>query len=467
MKREEAKQLTCLGLVGLAVALLSGCTVGPRYHKPQVAVPPAFRNTTPAQQEPAASLADLPWWEVFKDPVLQKLIRTGLERNYDVRVAAERILAAREQVGIARANELPQISVNPSYGGGKSGLIVPNVNTNVLSVTADLSYQIDLFGGLRRATEAARATLLATEESRRTVLLTLVGDIGTAYYQLLALDLQLQIARETVVAQEKSVVLTKSRADYGVATNVDWLQARQVLDAANAQIPDLERRIRITEDAISILLGDYPEDVPRGATFAAQHFPPELPAGLTSALLDRRPDIRMAEKNLMHFNAEIGVARAQFFPQISLTGSAGRSAAFTSLMTNPGTIWTYAASLLQPVFEGGRLRSNLRFAEAQERQALLTYMQTIQQAFGDVSDAMVDVQKYRAVRAQHELYVKDLDESLRLSEMRYNGGIATYLEVLDAQRSRFNEQLTLAQARGNEFQSVVQLYRALGGGWQP
>ena len=452
--------------LALCVCLLTGCTVGPNYHKPQVPVPPAFRNTTAAQQEAAASLADLPWWQVFKDPVLQNLIRTGLERNYDVRVAAEQIISAREQVGVARASQLPQISLKPSYSGGKSGLVVPNVNTNTLSVTANVSYQLDLFGGLRRATEAARATLLATEEGRRTVLLTLVGDIGTNYYQLLAQDLQLQIARDTVVAQEKSVALTKSRADYGVATNVDWLQARQVLDAANAQIPDLERQIRRTEDAISILLGNYPADVPRGATFTVDQFPPELPVGLTSALLERRPDIRKAEKNLIYYNAEIGVARAQFFPQISLTGSGGRSIAFTSLMTNPASIWTYGASMVQSVFAGGQLKSNLRYAESQERQALLTYMQTIQKAFGDVSDAVVDVQKYREVRIQNEQYVKDLTESLRLSEMRYNGGIATYLEVLDAQRSRFTEQLTLAQSRGNEFQSVVQLYRALGGGWQ-
>jgi outer membrane protein, multidrug efflux system len=458
MKRET--------LVWLAALLLGGCTVGPNYHKPQVTVPPAFRNATPPLQESSASLADLPWWEEFKDPVLQKLIRTGLERNYDARIAAEQIVAARAQVALARSNQLPQVTLNPSYTGGKTGTYVPNVNTNLETLTADLGYQLDLFGGLRRATEAARAALLATEEARRTVIVTLVSDIGSDYYQLLALDLQLQIAHETVVSQTKSVVLTKSRADAGESTNADWLQARQVLDSANAQIPALERQISRMEDAISILLGNYPEEVPRGAALTAQQMPPAVPAGLTSALLDHRPDIRKAEKILIEYNAEIGVARAQFFPQISLTGAVGRSLALTSLMNSQISIWTYAASLTQPIFEGGRLKANLHIAESEQRQALLTYMQTIQQAFGDVSDSLVDVEKYREIRLKEEEYVRDLDESVRLADMRYDGGITNYLEVLDAQRSLFAEQLTLAQFRGNEFQSLVQLYRALGGGWQ-
>jgi multidrug efflux system outer membrane protein len=220
------------------------------------------------------------------------------------------------------------------------------------------------------------------------------------------------------------------------------------------------------EDAISILLGNYPEDVPRGAILTEQQIPLAVPAGLASGLLDRRPDIRKAEKLLVESNAEIGVARAEFFPQISLTASGGRSLALTSLLTSQISIWTYAASLTQPIFEGGKLRANLHIAESQQRQALLTYTQTIQKAFGDVSDSLVDVQKYREVRLRDEEYVRDLDESVRLANLRYNGGVTNYLEVLDAQRSLFSEQLTLAQSRGNEFQSLVQRYRALGGGWQ-
>ena len=449
-----------------AFLALAGCTVGPNYHKPLIAVPPSFRNAPPPELGTADSLADLKWWEEFKDPVLQKLIRTGLARNYDVRVAAEEIIAARAQVALSRSSQLPQVTLNPSYTGGKTGDAVPNVNTNLLSVTADFSYALDLFGGLRRATEASRAALLATEEARRTVLVTLVSEIGSDYYQLLALDLQLQIAKETVISQQKSVTLTKSRADYGVATNADWLQARQVMDSAEAEIPELDRQISRMEDAISLLLGDYPEDVPRGAILTAQQVPPAVPAGLTSALLDRRPDIRKAEKLLIEYNAEIGVARAEFFPQISLTASGGRSISLTSLLTSQTSIWTYGASLTQAIFEGGKLNANLHIAESQQREALLTYTQTIQKAFGDVSDSLVDVQKYREVRIKDEEYVRDLNESVRLANLRYDGGITNYLEVLDAQRSLFTEQLTLAQSRGNEFQSLVQLYRALGGGWQ-
>jgi multidrug efflux system outer membrane protein len=458
--------MTRIVLFCLAVLALTGCTVGPNYHKPLIAVPPAFRNAPPLQPGSADSVADLKWWDEFKDPVLQKLIRTGLERNYDVRVAAEEIIAARAQVALSRSSQLPQVTLNPSYSGGKTGDAVPNVNTNLLSVTGDVSYALDLFGGLRRATEASRAALLATEEARRNVLVTLVSDIASDYYQLLALDLQLQIAKETVISQQKSVTLTKSRADYGVATNADWLQARQVMDSAEAEIPELDRQISRMEDAISLLLGDYPEDVPRGAILTAQQVPPAVPAGLTSALLDRRPDIRKAEKLLIEYNAEIGVARAEFFPQISLTASGGRSIALTSLLTSQTSIWTYGASLTQAIFEGGKLNANLHIAESQQREALLTYTQTIQKAFGDVSDSLVDVQKYREVRIKDEEYVRDLNESVRLANLRYDGGITNYLEVLDAQRSLFTEQLTLAQSRGNEFQSLVQLYRALGGGWQ-
>jgi multidrug efflux system outer membrane protein len=441
--------------------------VGPNYQRPKVALPQTFRNAAPEEQgQSPASIADLPWWQVFKDPVLQELIRTGLDRNYDVRLAAESIVAAREQVRATHANQLPQVSVDPSYTGGKNPQNGTTVNTNTLSVLADVNYELDLFGGLKRATEASRASLLATEQARRVVLLTLVSDIATDYYDLLSLDLQLQISRETVTAQQKSVKLTTSRVQYGVATKVDMLQAMQVLDSANAQIPDLERQIAREEDAISILMGNYPEAVPRGAALRDQLLPPAMPAGITSDLLERRPDIKKAENNLMYYNAEIGVARAQFFPQISLTGSFDRSQVFTSIMNNPASIWTYTASATQPIFEGGKLRANLHIAESQQRSALLTYMQTIQRAFGDVSDAIVDYEKYRDQRAKEEQYVTDLMESLRLANMRYNGGTTNYLEVLDAQRNLFAQQLSLAQIRALQFQSVVQVYRALGGGWQ-
>jgi multidrug efflux system outer membrane protein len=287
---------------------------------------------------------------------------------------------------------------------------------------------------------------------------------------LLELDLQLQITHDTVKAQEDSVRLTKYRVEHGVATKLDVLQAQQVLDSANATIPDLERQIAQDENAISILLGNYPQGIPRGRPLVEQPLPPEVPPGLPSTLIERRPDIREAEQNLVASNAEIGVAKAQFFPQISLTGSGGgafgRSSAFSSLMSSQLGIWSYGAQVSQPIFTGGALTGNLRFAKSENQQALIAYRQTIQRAFGDVSDALIGYQKFHEVRVRQENTVADLQESVRLSNMRYKGGTTTYLEVLDGQRSLFSAELTLAQARGTEYQSLVQLYRALGGGWR-
>jgi outer membrane protein, multidrug efflux system len=282
--------------------------------------------------------------------------------------------------------------------------------------------------------------------------------------------LQLQITHETVRTQVDSVKLTRLRLERGVATKLDVLQAQQVLDTANAQIPDLERQIAQEENAISILLGNYPQAVTRGLPLVEQPLPPDVPPGLPSSLIERRPDIREAEENLVAANAEIGVAKAQFFPQISLTGSGGgsfgRSSAFSSLMSSQLGIWSYGAQVSQPIFTGGALRGNLRLAQSQQRQALISYRQTIQRAFGDVSDALIGYQKLRQVRARQQDTVADLQEAVHLSIMRYQGGTTTYLEVLDGQRSLFSAELTLAQARGNEYQSLVQLYRSLGGGWQ-
>jgi multidrug efflux system outer membrane protein len=297
-----------------------------------------------------------------------------------------------------------------------------------------------------------------------------VSDVASDYFALLQLDLQLQISRDTVVTQQDSVKLTNLRLDHGVATKLDVLQAQQVLDSANASIPDLERQVAQEENAISILLGNYPQAIPRGLPLVQQPLPPEVPAGLPSSLLERRPDIREAEQDLVAANAEIGVAKAQFFPQISLTGSGGgsfgRSTAFSDLMSSQIGIWSYGAQVSQPIFTGGALRGNLRLAESQQRQALIAYRQSIQQAFGDVSDALIGYEKFHQVRVRQEDTVADLRESVRLSNLRYTGGTTTYLEVLDGQRSLFDAELTLAQARGNEYESLVQLYKVLGGGWQ-
>jgi len=399
--------------------------------------------------------------------VLQDLIRTAFKSNYDLQTAAERINQARAQVGITRSNQFPQIQGTGDFTGGKSSSAQ---TSNILTLAADASYQLDLFGSLRRATEAARAQLLGTVEARRVVVLTLVSDIANDYFQLLGLDLQLQIAVDTIKNQRDSVRLTQLRADRGVATKVDVLQAQQVLDTANAQIPDVERQIGQNEDAISILLGNYPEGVPRGRRLSEHYAPPEVPPGLTSALLERRPDIHEAEQTLIAANAEIGVAKAAFFPQISLTGSGGASVGSLSFLgtgtsANSG-LWSYGASLAQPIFTGGRLVSNLNLAKSQEREALISYRQTIQRAFGEVSDALIAYQKIREQRARQEQSVGTLQEAVRISQLRYRGGITTFLEVLDNQRSLFSAQLTLAQIRTSEYQSVVTLYKVLGGGWK-
>jgi len=457
-------------MIALAAALMTGCKVGPNYHRPNVQIPAGFRGPAGSDQgqAQAASYADLPWWQVFQDPQLQELIRTAVKQNYDLQLAVERINAARAQLAITHSNLFPQVQGEAGGTGGKEYTLQSKYNFLVLAV--DATFQLDLFGRLRRATEAARAQLLSTEDAQQTVVLTLVSDVASDYFALLDLDLQLQISRDTVKTQEDAVRLTKLQMDHGVATKLDVLQAQQVLDTANAAIPDLERQIAQEENAISILLGNYPQGVERGRPLVDQPLPPEVPPGLPSALLERRPDIREAEQNLVAANAEIGVAKAAFFPSISLTGSVGgafgRSNVFISLMSSHTGIWSYGAQLTQPIFTGGALKGNLRLAESEYQQALISYKQTIQQAFGDVSNALIAYQKYHQVRVRQEKTVVDLQDSVNLSLSRYRGGITTYLEVLDGQRSLYSAELTLAQARGNEYQSLVQLYDALGGGWQ-
>ncbi|HEY6339922.1 MAG TPA: efflux transporter outer membrane subunit [Bryobacteraceae bacterium] len=465
-----------LAIVAAAALVLSACAVGPNYHRPAVPTPTTFRGESPQMQAQSTTFADLPWWEVFHDPRLQQLIRTALKQNYDLQVAMERVTGARAQVGIARSNLFPQLSLDPNFSGGKT---VEGAKSNIFLLAADMVFQVDLFGRYRRATEAARAQLLASKDAQQTVILTLVSDVASDYFLLCDLDLQLQIAQETVDTQGNSVRLTELRLSHGVGTKLDVLQARQVLDTANAQIPDLERQIGQTEDAISILLGDYPHNIARDTELGvetptgwkwSETLPPELPPGLPSALLERRPDIREAEQNLVAANADIGVAKAMFFPQISLSASGGaafgHTVFFGSSIPAPLGVGSYAASLTQPIFEGGALRNNLRYAKAEEREALIGYQQAIQRAFGDVSDALIGYDKYRGVRERQEQTVKDLHESVDLSLLRYRGGTVPYLDVLDSQRSLFQAELTLAQARNNEYQSLVQLYKALGGGWQ-
>lgn len=464
------KRIAKLLNVAFLSGVLVGCAVGPNYHRPPVQTPNSFRDlaNNPQLQAQTASYADLPWWQVFQDPKLQELIRTALKQNYDLQLATERINAARAQLAITRSSLFPQVSGNANFNGGKEN--TEQSRFNFLTLTADAAFQLDFFGKLRRANEAARAQLLATKDARQVVVLTLVSDVAADYFTLLQLDLQLAITRDTVKTQTDSVKLTQLRLDHGVATKLDVLQAQQVLDTANTQIPDLERQIAQEEDAISILLGNYPQDVARGVPLVQQMLPPEVPAGIPSSIIERRPDIREAEQILIAANADIGVAKAQFFPQISLTGGGGgafgRDSLFSSHNTTQLGIWSYSAQVNQPIFTGGALKGNLHLAESQHQQALIGYRLAIQQAFGDVSNALIGYEKYHQVRTSQEATVADLQETVRISTLRYKGGTTTYLEVLDGQRSLYGAELTLASARGDEYRGLVQLYKALGGGWQ-
>jgi multidrug efflux system outer membrane protein len=454
----------------LLSGMLVGCMVGPKYHRPTVQTPAAYRDLSenPQLQAQTASYADLPWWQVFQDPKLQELVRTALKQNYDLQLATERINASRAQLAVTRSSLFPQVGGNAIFNGGKENQ--EQSKFNFLTLTADAAFQLDFFGKLRRATEAARAEMLATEDARQVVVLTLVSDVASDYFTLLQLDLQLAITQDTVKTQTDSVKLTNLRLEHGVATKLDVLQAQQVLDTANAQIPDLERQIAQEEDAISILLGSYPQGIARGLNLTDQTLPPEVPPGIPSSILERRPDIREAEQILIAANANIGVAKAQFFPQISLTGSGGGSFGRDSLFSSHNTtqlgIWSYGAQVSQPIFTGGALKGNLHLAESEHKQALIAYQQAIQQAFGDVSDALIGYEKLHQVRMRQQDSVADLQETVRISTLRYKGGTTTYLEVLDGQRSLFAAELTLASARGDEYRSLVQLYKVLGGGWQ-
>jgi multidrug efflux system outer membrane protein len=469
--------------LGLGGIVLSGCTVGPNYKRPQVNTPLAYRepvdetsnkpgsaSTAPRiSQDAAASLGTEKWWEVFEDKELQGLIRTALKNNYDVRIAAARVLEAQAQVGIVRADQLPSLSAGGRISSQQTSKLgpIPSLEITQGQVNASAAWNLDFWGKYRRATEAARANLLATEWAQKEVIATLVASVASDYFVLRQLDLQLEISKRTLSSRQDSLQLTQTLEQHGINSLLDVRQSEQLVYTAGAEVPDLERQIVQEENAISILLGNNPGDIPRGLKLTEQPQPPEVPVGLPSALLERRPDILQAEANLVAANAEIGVARAAYFPQISLTGSAGyQSAALSNLFTGPAGIWNVAAALSQPIFQGGRLKSNVRLAEAQKEQLLLTYQQVIQGAFRDVSNALVAYRKNREFRIQQEHLVGAAQDAARLSEVRFKAGTADYLEVLTNNTNYFSAELELAQAQGNELTALVQLYQALGGGWQ-
>jgi len=422
-----------------------------------------------APQPAAESLGDQKWWEVFQDQQLQDLLHTALQHNYDVRIAATRILQAQAQVGITRSDQLPTISGGVEAVNQRSARtkFFPAFETSSNQVVLSLAWELDFWGKYRRATESARANLLATEWAREAVISTLVSDVAAAYFQLRELDLELEISRRTLVSRRDSLRITQMLASGGATSMLDVRQAEQLVFTAAGTIPDLERRIEQQENFISTLLGNNPGPVARGTKLTEQPHAPELPAGLPSSLLERRPDIRQAEAQLIAANAQIGVARAAYFPQINLTASGGyQSSALTSLFTAPAGLWSFGGSLVQPIFTGGRIRSNVKFTEARQQETALAYQQTIQQAFRGVSDALVEYRKDREFREQQEQLTFSAQDAARLSETRYRGGATSYLEVLTNETNYFNAELALAQAQLNELLGLVRIYRNLGGGWQ-
>jgi multidrug efflux system outer membrane protein len=455
----------------LLVLSLSNCAVGPKYQRASVDVPPSYRGLT-QQQTPhgdLSSLGDEKWWNVFQDKALQELIRTALAKNYDLRIAASRVLQAQAQLGIARADQFPSVSTGGNITSQRNPTIgpIPAYQITLGQVTASASWIPDFWGKYRRAADAARAQLLASQWAQQAVTATLVANVASGYFQIRALDLQLEISQRTLASRKESLQLTRTLEEHGFDTQLDVRQAEELVYTAAAQIPDLERQIEQQENSLSILLGNNPGAIPRGLKLTEQPHLPEVPAGLPSALLEQRPDIREAEEKLIAANAQIGVAKAAYFPQISLTGSAGyESPALESLFTGPAGLWSFGATLTQPIFQAGRLRSNVRLAEANQEESLLSYRQTIQGAFRDVSNALVAYRKYREFRLQEEHLMEAAQDAARLSGIRFKAGTTDYLEVLTNETNYFSDQLTVAQAQLNELQALVQLYQALGGGWR-
>jgi NodT family efflux transporter outer membrane factor (OMF) lipoprotein len=461
----------------IAAALLSSCTVGPNYVRPTVPVPQTFRAPEPLPPPQAASLADLKWFEIFKDEQLQELTRTALVQNYDLRDAVARVEQARANLGITRSNQFPQANASGDIQFTRlsrdgtfplPASFVPSQNRNFGEASLNLlSFEVDLWGRLRRATESARAGLLNAEENRKAVVTTLVSDVATNYFSLLQLDYELEISQRTLDTRRDSLRLVQERTGGGVATLLDLRQAEQLVSSAAQTIPTLQQQIEQTENQINLLVGRNPGSVIRGRKFIEQEMPPEVPAGMPSSLLERRPDIRAAEQALIAANANIGVAKAAYFPQLSLSGLlGGQSSQLASLFSGPHSTWSFVPQVSQPIFTAGRLRSNVKLAEAERTSALVQYERTIQTAFSEVSNALIAHQRTRESRLEQEILVTALQDRTRLAYVRYRGGVDTQLNALDADRDLFQAELSLAQIRLSELLSVVQLYKALGGGWQ-
>jgi len=457
----------------IVISLLSGSVASQKqYQRPLVSTPDTFRgaNTPPDPK----SIGDLKWFEVFKDPQLQKLIETAFVQNYDLHQAVARIEIERANLGLTRSNQFPVITgstditktrLSNTSGSFPAGVTAPKRTFGEVLLNL-LTFEIDVWGRLRQQTKAARAELRASEEDRKALLTTVVADVATGYFSLLELDSEMAIDRETLATREDSLRLIKIREQGGVATMLDVRQAEELVYQASETIPDTERLIEQTENQISALIGSNPAPITRGPALADQQDLPAVPPGLPSSLLERRPDIRAAEANLEAQHALVLAARAAYFPRITLTSFLGfQSGSLARLLTGPSGTWNFVPQLTQPIFAVG-LKSNVKFAKAQRELALAQYQQKIQTSFRDVSDALVQYRKVKEVRAQQEQLVTTLRDRSRLAHLRYEGGVDTLLNALDADRDLFNAELSVTQTKRNELLSLVQLYKALGGGWQ-
>ena len=473
------KRVYTIAFAAVILAAAAGCTVGPRYARPTYPTPPAFRGADDASviSEAQGSLGDQQWAQVFREPELQDLIRKALTNNYDLRIAAQRILEQQAQVQITRSQQFPTLSV----GGQGIGVDIPGLSNitggsgsnSISSPLVDGSFSLsaawnpDFWGLYRKQTEAARATLLAQTWAQRAVRLTLVQQVASTYIQLRALDRQVDVTKQALKARQDSVDLTTRLESGGSVPLSDLRQAEQLLYTASSQLPQLEQQVQQQENALRLLIGENPGPVAHTDPTALTPPPQELPTGIPSQLLERRPDIQQSEAQLKAANANIGVARAQFFPQLSISASAGVGGnSFSNIFdSNSRTIYGIG-SLAQPLFEGGKLRGQLNQAKAADQEMVITYQKTIAGAFRDVSNALIALNKQRVYREQQEKLVSAAQDATRLARLRYEGGSTAYLEVLTTDTNLFSAQLNLATAQQGEALSLVQLYSALGGGWQ-
>ncbi len=460
-------------LISATALVLAGCNVGPKYTRPQAPAPPAFRGADDAAISSAAkdSFGDQQWSAVFREPELQELIRQALANNYDLRVAAQRVLEAQSQIRITRAAEFPTISA----GGSGVGADLPansgvDFGSNPLafgSINLSASWTPDFWGLYRKQTEAARDQLLAQTWAQRAVRMTLVGQVATSYFTLRSLDDQLEVAKQTLKARQDSVDLTNKLEKGGAAPLSDVRQAEQLLYTASAQVPQLEQQIQQQENAMIVLLGKVPGPVAHTDPAALAPIPQDLPVGIPSQLLERRPDIQEAEAQLKAANAQVGVAKSQFFPQLSISASAGFGGNSFASLVDPASRTIYGlGSLAQPIFEGGKLRGQYELSKQQKEEMILDYQKTILTAFRDVSNALIAVNKQHATRGEQQKLVDAAQDAARLARIRYQAGSTSYLEVLTTDTNLFNARLSLINAQQSEALSLVQLYQALGGGWQ-